>query len=304
MKGLASFVMRGLSQAVMVTTVMALLSLLLPLFGILSAASVGLVTLRNGAKTAISVSLLATLACGLFMAVSFGNPIPALGFLLLQWAPMVLLGLFLRESRSLDISIQLILGFGFLVILGQYLLLDDPARFWETQLQPLIEQFITAGVLDQAKSQELLTQLAGWMTGVLAAALCLQLAFSLLTARWWQALLYNPGGFRQEFHRLRLHKMIGVVGVPALAILLVQTQGLPDIFRHMAILLMVILFFGGLAVAHGILGKTGSGGIWLGVLYFLLFFLMPQVVMVLATVGLMDVWIDFRARFERSRSTG
>lgn len=304
MKGLASFVMRGLSQAVMVTTVMALLSLLLPLFGILSAASVGLVTLRNGAKSGISVSLLATLACGLFMAVSFGNPIPALGFLLLQWVPMVLLGLFLRENRSLDTSIQLVLGFGLLVILGQYLILGDPAGFWETQLQPLVEQFVTAGVMDQADSQAVLAQLAGWMTGVLAAALFLQLAFSLLTARWWQALVYNPGGFREEFHRLRLHKMIGVVGIPALAILLVQTQELPDIFRHLAVLLMAVLFVGGLAVTHGILGKISSGGIWLGVMYFLLIFLLPQVVMVLATVGLMDIWIDFRARFERSRSTG
>ena len=69
MKGLASFVMRGLSQAVMLTTVLALLSLLLPLVGILSAATVGLVTLRQGANAGARVGLLATLACGLFMAV-------------------------------------------------------------------------------------------------------------------------------------------------------------------------------------------------------------------------------------------
>lgn len=304
MKGLASFVMRGLSQAVMVAVVMALLSLILPLFGILSAASVGLVTLRNGAKSGMSVSLLATLACGLFMAVSFGNPIPALGFLLLQWIPMILLGLFLRQSRSLALSVQLGLVFGLFVILGQYLILGDPAEFWQVQLQPLVEQFEAAGVMDQANSQAVLTRIAGWMSGVLAAGLFLQLALSLMTARWWQSLLYNPGGFREEFHRFRLYKMIGVLGLPALAILLMPTLELPDILQNLAILLMTILFLCGLAVAHGILGKLGSAGIWLGVMYFLLIFLLPQVAMVLATVGLMDVWIDFRARFERSRSTG
>ncbi len=288
----------------MVVTVLALLSILLPLIGILSAASVGLVTLRNGAKSGVIVSLLATLTCGLFMAVSFGNPLPAIGFLLLQWAPAVLLGLFLRGSRSLDLTIQLALAYGLLVILGQYLALGDPAEFWQTQLQPLVEQLVNAGVLDQASRDLVLAELAGWMSGVLAAGLYLQLVCSMLVARWWQALLYNPGGFREEFHRLRLHKVLGVVGIAAIAVLLMPSQSVPEILRHLAILLSAVLFMAGLAVAHGVLGKIGSGGIWLGVMYFLLILLLPQVAMVLATLGLMDIWIDFRARLERPRSTG
>lgn len=304
MKGLASFVMRGLSQAVMVTTVLALLSLLLPLFGILSAATVGLVTLRNGARPGITVSLLSTLVCGLFMAVSFGNPLPALGFLLLQWLPMVLLGILLRASRSLELSVQLSLLFGLLVIVSQYLMFDDPAAFWQQQLQPLVEQFEAAGILDKSNGEQVLSQMVIWMPGVLSAGLFMQLVVSLLVARWWQALLYNPGGFREEFHRFRLHKVIGVLGVPALAVLLLPTQEMAAFFKHLAILLLPLLFLSGLAVSHGILSKTGSGGIWLGVVYFLLIFLMPQVVMVLATLGLMDVWIDFRTRFERGRSAG
>ena len=288
----------------MVVTVLALLSILLPLIGILSAASVGLVTLRNGAKSGVIVSLLATLTCGLFMAVSFGNPLPAIGFLLLQWAPAVLLGLFLRGSRSLDLTIQLALAYGLLVILGQYLALGDPAEFWQTQLQPLVEQLVNAGVLDQASRDLVLAELAGWMGGVLAAGLYLQLVCSMLVARWWQALLYNPGGFREEFHRFRLHKVLGVVGIAAIAVLLMPSQSVPEILRHLAILLSAVLFMAGLAVAHGVLGKIGSGGIWLGVMYFLLILLLPQVAMVLATLGLMDIWIDFRARLERPRSTG
>ncbi len=304
MKSLASFVMRGFSQAVMVTTVMALLSLLLPFFGILSAASVGLVTLRNGAKSGISVSLLATLACGLFMAVSFGYPLPAIGFLLLQWLPVVLLGQFLRTSRSLDLSLQLALGFGLLVIVGQYLFLEDPYTFWQVQLQPLVDQLVASGVMDQTGGQTVLERLAGWMGGVLAAGLFLQLAGSLLLARWWQALLYNPGGFRVEFHRFRLHKLVGIAGLGAMLVLLFPTQEIPGLFRQLAILLTALLFLAGLAVTHGVLGKLQTSGVWLGVVYFLLIFLLPQVVMVLATIGLMDVWLDFRARFEQGRSAG
>ncbi len=193
MKGLASFVMRGPSQAVMATTVLALLSLILPLLGILSAASVGLVTLRQGAKYGLGVSLLATLACGLLIWVSFGNPLPSLGFLIVQWMPILLLGLVLRNSRSLSLSIQTGLVFGVLAIIGQYILLADPIAYWQVELRPLAEQLVRAGVLSQDSVDPVLQQMAGWMSGVLAAAIFLQLIFSLLMARWWQSLLFTSG---------------------------------------------------------------------------------------------------------------
>ena len=304
MKGLASFVMRGPSQAVMVTTVLAMLSVPLPLLGIFGAAGIGLVTLRNGAGSGIRIALLATLACGIFMAIAFLNPLPALGFLLLQWMPVIILAQFLRASRSLDFTLQLALGFGLLLIIGQHLLLNDVAGFWQTQLQPLFDQLVANGVMDQSGSQTVLKKLSVWMGGLMAAGLFLQLSCSLFVARWWQALLYNPGGFREEFHRFRLPKTIGVLGVAAMLILSVPTLAQADLIRHLAILLSTILFLGGLAVMHGLLGKIKSSGIWLGLVYFLLIFLLPQVSMVLATIGLLDVWIDFRTRFGRSRPAG
>jgi len=304
MKGLASFVMRGPSQAVMATSVLAMLSLILPLLGILSAACVGLVTLRQGAKHGLGISLLATLACGALIWISFGNPLPSLGFLIVQWMPLLLLGLFLRSSRSLDLTIQLGLLFGLLVIVGQYLFLGDPVSFWQAQLEPLVEQLVQAGVLTQAKTGVIVQLMARWMVGVLAAGVFLQLIFSLLTARWWQSLLYNPGGFRAEFHEFRLHRLFGVLGVPALALLLMLGGEAPAVLAYLALLLLAILFIQGLAVIHGILGKAGAGMVWLVGLYLLLILVPPQAVMVLATVGLLDIWIDFRSRYARRRSSG
>ncbi len=91
MKGLASLVMRGISPAVMVITVSAMLSLSLPLFGILSAAAVGLITLRQGSRAGLKVSGLSTLAVGVMMLLILGNPLPALGILLIQLLPLWLL---------------------------------------------------------------------------------------------------------------------------------------------------------------------------------------------------------------------
>jgi hypothetical protein len=304
MKGLASFVMRGPSQAVMATSVLALLSLLLPLLGILSAACVGLVTLRQGVKHGLGISLLATLACGVLIWISFGNPLPSLGFLIVQWMPMLLLGLFLRSSRSLNLTIQVGLVFGLLVIAGQYLFLGDPVSFWQTQLEPLVEQLVQAGVLTKTHSSAVVQQMARWMSGVLAAGVFLQLIFSLLVSRWWQSLLYNPGGFRTEFHGFRLHRLFGVLGVPALVLLVVVSGETPELVRYLGVLLLAILFIQGLAVIHGLLGMAGAGIVWLIGLYLLLILVPPQAAMVLATMGLLDIWIDFRARYARRRSAG
>jgi hypothetical protein len=287
----------------MATTVLALLSLILPLLGILSAACVGLVTLRQGAKFGLGVSLLATLAGGLIIWISFGSPLPSLGFLLVQWMPILLLGLVLRTTRSLSLTVQTGLIFGLLVILGQYLFLADPVAFWQTQLEPLVAQLVAADVLGQSNSEAFLQQMAKWMAGVLAAGIFLQLIFSLLTARWWQSLLYNPGGFRTEFHSFRLPRAFGLLGLPVLPMLLLEGLEIPAILGYLGVLLLTILFLQGLAVIHGILGKTGSGTAWLVGMYLLLIILPPQVVMVLASAGLLDIWIDFRARYERSRST-
>jgi hypothetical protein len=303
MKGLATFVMRGPSQAVMATSVLAMFSLILPLLGILSAACVGLVTLRQGAKYGLGVSLLATLACGLLIWISFGNPLPSLGFLIVQWMPILLLGLFLRSSRSLDLTIQVGLVFGLLVIMGQYLFLGDPVSFWQNQLEPLLEQLSQAGVLNRSDSNEVVLQMAKWMAGMLAAGVFLQLIFSLLMARWWQSLVYNPGGFRTEFHDLRLHRLLGVLGVPALVLMLVSGD-VPPLLGYLSVLLLAILFIQGLAVMHGILGMAGAGVIWLVGLYLMLVLVPPPAVTVLATLGLLDIWIDFRSRYAQRRSSG
>ena len=65
MQLLASFAMRGRSQAVMLVTVLAMLSLLFPPLSILSSSVVALVTLRKGATESGLVLALAGLACGL-----------------------------------------------------------------------------------------------------------------------------------------------------------------------------------------------------------------------------------------------
>jgi hypothetical protein len=298
MKALASFVMRGPAQSVMVITVLAMLSIIFPFIGILSSASVGLVTLRLGAVEGVKTILLSTLASGLLMALIFGNPLPALGFLLVLWLPVGLLGLLLHNTRSLGLTTQAGMGFGLLIILVQYISMGTPAAFWREYLEPMAQGFIKAGLLDQAQSVQLLDQLSGMMCGMVAVGGLLQLLLSLYVARWWQAKLYNPGGFATEYQQLRLHWLVAAVGGVALLAGLLPESALPPLFGCLGSIFLGLLFLQGIAVAHGVFNGMKSSQLWLVLTYLMLIVFLPQMVLFLISIGLMDNLIDFRTRLK------
>jgi hypothetical protein len=303
MKALASFVMRGPSQSVMATAGLTMLSLIIPFIGILGSACAGLVFLRQGTFAGVKTLFLSTLAIALLMLVIIGNPLPAVGVLLVLWLPIAVLGLVLHKTRSLVFTTQLAIGFGLFVVLIQYIALGDPALFWREYLQPLGERFLESGLLEQAQSEQLVAQLSVVMCGVVAVVYMLQLLSSLFLARWWQAVLYNPGGFSNEFHQLRVHQLVGAVGALALLLLLLPGEHAPAALNCVGAVFLGVMFIQGLAVAHGVFKGMDSAQLWLVLVYLLLIVFMPQMVMVLTSIGLLDVWIDFRARF-RQRQNG
>ncbi|MGD8910987.1 MAG: DUF2232 domain-containing protein, partial [Chromatiales bacterium] len=65
------------------------------------------------------------------------------------------------------------------------------------------------------------------------------------------------------------------------------------------LVLVSVFLLQGLAVAHGVFGAMRGSQRWLVATYVLLLLFLPQMATVLVTVGLLDVWIDFRGRFPR-----
>jgi hypothetical protein len=236
----------------------------------------------------------------LFGLVVFGDAWILLAYSLLLWLPIWLLAELLRASRSLALSLQAALAIGLVVIALAYLQLGQPETEWQSLLQPFGEALKESEVLDADQADQLIEVLAGWMTGVLAAGMFLQLVFGLLLGRWWQALLYNPGGFRSEFHQLRLYPALAWLALPVLALTLTGASGDWELLRYLGVLLLAAYSLQGLAVAHGIAWRAGANPGWLVGLYLLLFLAMAHAVMVLAAVGLTDAWFDYRARIKTS----
>jgi hypothetical protein len=296
MQSLASFVMRGVPQAVMVIILLAALSLLLPPTSIFSAAAVTLVTLRNGAIPGALVMGLATGVSGIIALFALGGLNLAIGFLILMWLPAWLLALVLRSSRSLSLVVMSALVLGFVMIGGQFIQTGDPVAEWRSLLNPFVESLAEAQLVDTSQQAALVSLMASWMPGIVAAGFFLQLLASLFLGRWWQSLLYNPGGFRSEFHQFRLPKVLAMALLILVGLMFAQTGSEISLVEYVLILLVSAWFVHGLALAHGIVGRLGSSSGWLIGLYMLLLFALPHTVIVLATVGIADAWFDFRAR--------
>jgi hypothetical protein len=292
--------MRGRAAATLVAAGFAILAPLVPPTGLLSSAAVGLVTLRLGERQGALLTLSATLAAALPGWMLLGSPMGALGFDLSLWLPMLVLGSVLRRTRSLPVAIETAMVFGVVLILINVLTMTDPVQDWQPILAPLSEAFRESQVLSDEQRAALVNWLARWMTGILGALFLLQMAVSLFLARWWQALLYNPGGFQAEFHALRLHRWLAYLGAPVFLLMLLGPGKAADWVRYIGLLLVLGYFFQGLAVTHNSIARGGMRTAWLVVLYVLLVIAMPHVVLVLAVVGYTDAWLDLRARWRRS----
>jgi hypothetical protein len=284
MRAIAEFIMRGRMQATLVVAGCAAL----PLLYWLGAAAGSLVLLRRGLKDALGV-----LALGI---------LPALIWWLYSDDPralMVLLGssglaLVLRASESWNrvLLVSIAMGLVFSVVLG---------AAYRPQIEMLAQELVkilplALGDLYQQLSVEERARLAALiapvLTGLIAALLQIVSVLSLIVGRYWQALLYNPGGFGREFRAIRIP--LG----PAMLLLACMLLG-PNFGSQMAMLTplcSVPLVFAGLALIHGLVAEKRLAKFWLVGLYVTLLLFMQLIYPLLVVLAIVDSLIDFRGR--------
>ena len=284
MRALAEFIMRGRMQATLVVAGCAAL----PLLYWLGAAAGCLVLLRRGLKDAVGV-----LALGL---------LPALIWWLQMGDPRVLLvllgssslALVLRASESWvrTLLVSVALGLVYSVMLGAAFrpqieaLAQEIVKILPLALGDLYQQL---SVDERARFASLIAPV---LTGLIAALLQVVSVLSLILGRYWQALLYNPGGFGREFRAIRIP--LG----PAMLLLALMLLG-PNLGAQMAMLTplcSVPLVFAGLALIHGLVGQKRLAGFWLVGLYVTLLLFMQLLYPLLVVLAIVDSLIDFRGR--------
>ena len=303
MRALASYIMRGQMQAITTVAASAVLTLVvMPLswpIGYFSAAGVGLVTLVHGTKEGAKTLLGATLILAVIGMLIMGSPVLAIGFALSLWLPALLLSSVVLISRSLVLPIQGLLVVGLLAVAMMYLAMGDPAAWWYNHLVNEVIPVLEKANMGFQKGPEFEVRLANatrLMSGVLVMVTAWGMLAGLLIARWWQALLYKTGAFAEEFRDFRLGKVITLVAV---LLVLLATLGkglLAELAGNLLLVMIGILLLQGLAVAHAMVALFKAHHLWLVMMYMMLVFMMPYMLVMLAMAGLIDNWVDFRKR--------
>ncbi|MDP2246124.1 hypothetical protein [Pseudomonas sp.] len=291
MRALAEFIMRGRMQAILVVVV----SAALPLLFWLSAAAGCLVLLRRGLSDALGILAWAMLPAIVWWY--FGEPRTLLVLL-----GALGLALLLRASLSWDrvLLCSVALGLVYGLVLGA--VFREPIAAMAGELQKLLPQMLDGvhqqmSVDDRARLDSLIAPV---LTGLLAALLQIVSLLSLLVGRYWQALLYNPGGFGREFRALRLPL------APAMLLLVGMLMG-PNLGPQMAMLTplcSVPLVFAAVALLHGLVAQGRLAKFWLVGLYITLLLFMQLTYPLLVVLAIVDSLFDFRGRFERKQGSG
>lgn len=269
MRVLAEFAMKDRRSAIIAVLLLGLV----PMLNLLSPVLVGLTMLRKGWNEALAILVWALLPIGAYAYI--GDVVP-----LVLLLGVTLLAAALRQTQSWEVSLLGAVLVG-LTIEAYLLLVPELLDLLFQQL----DVYMASNGIEGLPIEELratLTSFLGATYGMLAALL-------LILARWMQAALYNPGGFKLEFHSLRLGSKTALLLV---GFMLAANFGLLP--PSWVIYATVPLLFSGAALVHGVVGIKKLPSAVLAVFYAVM--LLPVVMQGLLLLALMDSWYDFRSR--------
>lgn len=291
MRVLADYIMRGRTQAIIVASTLALLSLKFPPISVLSSATVALVTLRHGAAEGAYILFGAGIATALLGFFVIDNYQFALLYALLLWLPVWVISIILREGRQLSLAVEIAVFIGILGVAGFYLYEPEPAAMWAGLLEQMVKQ--TNAPIKDVKGW--IENFSHYMTGMFAAGTVFSLLFGLFLGRWWQSLLFNPGGFKQEYLALSTGPKLAISSLIILATAFFASGTLSEIAWNMTILLFALYTVIGTSVLHVVFSRTKMSRFAVPLFYVTLI-LVPQVLPPVAIVGLIDAWLDIRKK--------
>jgi hypothetical protein len=293
MRALAQFIMRGRLQA----CVVALVGNLLPM---ISPATVALVTLKRSFSDGLLVLLWAALP--LLVAVFYASASTLVAVTSLvglisvviaseilkstaSWQ-LALIAVLLTCALGVQISAGLLPAETTSVLAQVNQLLADQDNMTTSAVSPFFVLLaITAlGLGIETANAVLVLGFLAWLTAIGAIS-------GLLLGRWWQAILFNPGGFQQEFHGLHLQKVLA----SGLMIAVVACNLLAPEYKAWGSLFGLPLLLAGVGLAHFGIRARKMGVVWLVVMYVGLVLFGP-LSMVLIVVGFLDSFLNLRTR--------
>ena len=287
--------MAGEWQAVMVIAALSLIGIVLPPIGYLAMAVITLTTLQAGPSVGLKVMMFAFTAFAVVSMIGLNQPQLMLVALLGSWLPVYGLTLVLGYQSSIA-STLLVGAIVSLMLLGIfYLTVGDTVQWWREVTEPyLLTQFGQIGINDK-DAATILTSLLPRMTGLVITMLLLNSVIAVLIGRAWQAALYSPGQFAIEFQQMMIGKAPALVTAIVLVASVIPSME-KTVIQEILPIVLTLFALQGLAIIHALVRQKQQTKVWLIVTYILLLFMLPEMVVMLAVLGILEQWFNFRQR--------
>lgn len=287
MRQLAEFILRGRKQAIL----LALLFTIVPFFGWVSDVIMALVTLRKGGKEGGLVLLWIALPA-VVLALA-GYPQLWLYSVLGGSLATYLLALTLRHT-SWAMVLQVGMVFCLVGVIVVHIWEPKIAEQWVTGFATYLTEFKKQFDIsvDPNATQHLAQRLAYVATGMQAVLLLVMDLFNVFFARWWQSLLYNPGGLAAELKNIRL----GIFPIAVLALVILGSIGGNAVAIDCIPVVALPFILAGLSLVHSLTTFAKIPVYWLIVFYVMLLVFFPYLSVALVIVVLADSYLDFRHR--------
>ncbi|BCN93358.1 hypothetical protein THMIRHAM_11430 [Thiomicrorhabdus immobilis] len=294
MLGIANYSMKGPMQAIIAVVLFSALSVFLAPFGILVGAIIALVTLRISVTEGFKTLIWGVVSNVALTILISGNYFPAMISIIEYMLPIWLLAVVLRQTNSLALALQLAMVITGLSVVLFHMAVPNPVDWWVALFNQYVAPLFEASQIPF--DAKLIPNLAEMVTMLIAIFMIILWFSILIIARWWQSELYNPGQFKIDFYQISLPKSTAYTAI-VLAILGLVSGAEAGLVYDLSGIIIAGLMFQGIAIAHHTVATKELNKAWLVGLYILLF-LFPQAMLILATIGLVDTWVDFRNRWE------
>lgn len=298
LRGIADFAMQGRWQAGVATALLSAIAMMLPPLNYLASGVIALTTLRMGPGEGAKV-VTATLVVFMLLAWLLLGQLWVAGLILLtSWLPVFLATLALGYTRSLATALLASSGLGILTVLLLHLLVPDLTGWWRGMIEPFMASLSEqpGWQLGQDETAQMTDNLAAMMTGLIAAGVSFNAVIGLLIGRAWQSQLFEPGAFGSEFRELQLGRPAAIVTAVLMGLTLTPLSDSLTLLADCLPVMLVAFGIQGLAIVHAIVKLREKSKAWLVTMYVLLVLMLPQMVMMLATLGVLDQWFNFRKR--------
>ena len=270
------------------------LSLLFPLAPFFSGLVMAHLVFSNGVRLpAIQAAVAGALLVVLALVLS-ASATQIVASAIAWWTPAFVLAVLARHWRSMTLALQVSVICALAVTVGFFVVLGDPAGYWNETIAVSIELARDAGLHEQAdmlsESQPLIVPQMTMLFVFMAWTFYVLVA--LAGYALFQALPGRRGAYGR-FSDLNLGRVLAtVMAVSSVGAVLTGWVWL----QNLGFVAFAVFWLQGLAILHWLHAAQRLPVFVVIMVYALLPFLNVLLVMAFAVLGYMDAWFDFRAR--------